>query len=57
MGEGSEQTPLALIDEVPFVQFQERDPSRAELDQLRVAPEDDLYAPLLEHVPWQRNER
>jgi putative folate metabolism gamma-glutamate ligase len=55
MGEGSEQTPLALIDDLPFVQFQERDPSAAELEQLRVSPEDDLYAPLLELAPWQRN--
>lgn len=54
MGEGSEQTPLAVIDEAPFVQFQDRDPSAAELAALRVAPEDDLYAPLLERVPWQR---
>lgn len=54
MGEGNEQTPLAVIEDVPFVQFQERDPSPAELEQLRVAPEDDLYAPLLEHAPWQR---
>ena len=56
MGEGSEQTPLAVVDDVPFVQFQERDPSAAELEQLRVSLEDDLYAPLLEHAPWQRNE-
>lgn len=57
MGEGSEQTPLAVIDDVPFVQFQARDPSADELAQLRVAPEDDLYAPLLERVPWQHNEQ
>jgi putative folate metabolism gamma-glutamate ligase len=56
MGEGSEQTPLAVIEDASFVQFQERDPSTEELEQLRVAPEDDLYAPLLEHVPWQRNQ-
>ena len=57
MGEGSEQTPLALIDDLPFVHFQERDPSPAELEQLRVSPEDDLYAPLLAGAPWQRNPR
>jgi dihydrofolate synthase / folylpolyglutamate synthase len=54
MGEGSEQTPLAVIDDVAFVQFQEGDPSPAELEQLRVSPEDDLYAPLLEQAPWQK---
>ncbi|HTV22359.1 MAG TPA: coenzyme F420-0:L-glutamate ligase [Polyangiaceae bacterium] len=54
MGEGSEQTPLAVIDDAPFVEFQDRDPTVAELEPLRVPPEDDLYAPLLEGVPWQQ---
>ncbi len=54
MGEGSEQTPLAVIDGAAFVEFQERDPTVAELEALRVSPEDDLYAPLLEGVAWQR---
>ncbi|HEU4580416.1 MAG TPA: coenzyme F420-0:L-glutamate ligase [Polyangiaceae bacterium] len=54
MGEGNEQTPLAVIDDAGLVQFQDRDPSAAELEQLRVSLEDDLYAPLLERVPWQR---
>ena len=54
MGEGSEQTPLAVIDDAPFVEFQDRDPTAAELEPLRVPPEDDLYAPLLGSVPWQR---
>jgi len=52
MGEGNEQTPLAVISEVPFVTFQERDPPAEELRQLRIDMEDDLYAPLLESVEW-----
>lgn len=54
MGEGSERTPLAVIDELPFVDFQPRDPSAEELATLRIAPEDDLYARLLTSVAWQR---
>lgn len=54
MGEGNEQTPLAVIDDVPFVTFQERDPSAEELQQLRIDMEDDLYAPLLQAVEWRR---
>lgn len=54
MGEGSECTPLALIDELPFVRFQERSPSAEELGALRSSLEDDLYAPLLTRVDWQR---
>jgi len=54
MGEADEQTPLAVLSELPFVQFEENDPTEAEINGLRIAPEDDLYAPLLKSVPWQR---
>ncbi len=54
MGEGAERTPLALIDDLPFVTFQPRDPLPEELDRLRIDPEDDLYGPLLQAAPWQR---
>jgi putative folate metabolism gamma-glutamate ligase len=54
MGEGSESTPLAVLDELPFVTFQPRAPSAEELAELRIALEDDLYAPLLTRVDWLR---
>jgi dihydrofolate synthase / folylpolyglutamate synthase len=54
MGEGDESTPLAVLDELPFVVFQARDPSKEELAALRIPLEDDLYAPLLTRVDWQR---
>lgn len=53
MGEGNEQTPLALITELPFVTFQNCNPTEAELESLRIQPEDDLYAPLLQAVKWR----
>jgi putative folate metabolism gamma-glutamate ligase len=53
MGEADEQTPLAIIYDVPFVTFQGRDPTEEELAALQIAIEDDLYAPLLTRVPWQ----
>jgi putative folate metabolism gamma-glutamate ligase len=56
MGEGSEQTPLAMVSDVPFVTFQNRDPSAEELQQLRIALEDDLYGPLLTSVPWHQGQ-
>lgn len=55
MGEGSEQTPLALIEDLPFVTFQDRDPTPAEVQQLRIPLEDDLYGPLLTLAPWQNH--
>ena len=41
MGEGSEQTPLAA----------------AEVQQLRIAVEDDIYGPLLTSVQWHKGQR
>jgi putative folate metabolism gamma-glutamate ligase len=52
MGEGQEQTPLALIEDVQFVEFQDADPSEEELSMLAIDPTDDLYAPLLQSAPW-----
>lgn len=53
MGEGAEQTPLAVIEDVPLVRFQRRNPSKRELEQLRIELEDDLYAPLLKNTKWE----
>jgi F420-0:gamma-glutamyl ligase len=57
MGEGNEQTPLAVVRDLPFVTFQDRDPSEEELQQLQIALQDDLYGPLFTHIPWHRGEQ
>jgi len=54
MGEGDEQTPIALVEDVPFVEFQERNPSKQELADLRIEREDDLYWPLLKLAKWRK---
>jgi len=54
MGEADEQTPLAVISDVPFVAFQDGDPSPEELARLKIDMEDDLYAPLLLSVSWRK---
>ncbi|MFA7253030.1 MAG: coenzyme F420-0:L-glutamate ligase [Patescibacteria group bacterium] len=43
MGEGNEQTPMAIIEDLPFVKFQDRNPSDNELQSLIISKEDDLY--------------
>jgi putative folate metabolism gamma-glutamate ligase len=53
MGEADEQTPLAVIEDLPFVVFQERDPTDEEFAALQISLEDDLYAPLLTRAPWR----
>jgi len=52
MGESAEQTPVAIIEDVPFVNFQDHVPTEDELKFLRIRIKDDLYAPLLENAPW-----
>lgn len=53
MGEGDEQTPLALITDVPSVTFQDHDPTTEELAALRISLQNDLYRDFFTRVPWQ----
>jgi F420-0:gamma-glutamyl ligase len=53
MGEGTEQTPLCVVDDLPFVEFQRRDPTPAELAALVIPPAEDLFAPFLSAVQWR----
>lgn len=53
MGEGAEQTPIALITDVPFVQFQSRNPNDEEIAALKISIEEDLYGSILMNQPWQ----
>lgn len=54
MGEGNEQTPIALLEDISFVEFQKRNPTEQELADLRIDREDDLYWPLLKLAPWEK---
>lgn len=54
MGEGAEQTPLAMIEDVDFVSFQDRDPTAQELNMLRIDPEEDFFAQFYEDFDWDK---
>lgn len=54
MGEGNEQTPLALITEVPFVTFTKSAPTREEVEALTISKEEDIFAPLLDSPKWKK---
>ena len=56
MGEGTERTPLAVISDLPFIDFAATAPDAAELEFLRITLEEDLFAPFLEAVDWQPGE-
>jgi dihydrofolate synthase / folylpolyglutamate synthase len=53
MGEGSEQTPMVLIQGAPGINFQQRPPIQSEIDAIRIPLEDDLYGPILQNGNWQ----
>ncbi|MDP4120163.1 MAG: coenzyme F420-0:L-glutamate ligase [Bacillota bacterium] len=55
MGESNEQTPVALIEDVSFVQFENNPPSKEELENLHIDIKDDLFGQLLEDVKWHSN--
>lgn len=46
MGEGREQTPLALIKDLPQVRFVDRNPTPKERSFFFISPKDDLFAPI-----------
>lgn len=54
MGEGSEQTPLAVISGLKNINFQDRNPSDEELDSLKIKIDEDLFAPFLKSAEWQK---
>jgi putative folate metabolism gamma-glutamate ligase len=56
MGEADEGTPLAVIDDLPFVVFQPRDPTPEELEARWIDMEADLYAPLLQLAGWRKGQ-
>lgn len=56
MGESDEQTPVALIEDLPFVTFCDREPTPEELDAWKVRMEDDLYAHLLTRMDWKKKD-
>jgi dihydrofolate synthase / folylpolyglutamate synthase len=54
MGETIEQTPLAVITDLPFVQFQNRKPTPKEIADVSWPIEKDMYGALLTSVKWKK---
>ena len=54
MGEGAEQTPIAIVRNVRDLVFTSSVPTLAELENTKVSIQDDIFAPLLTKVPWQK---
>ena len=53
-GEGDEQTPLAVISDVPFVKFQKRPPTNRERKAMLISKENDIFGKMLNAVEWTK---
>lgn len=55
MGEGSEQTPIALVTDVDFVTFESKPRvSKKEFSSFEVPIEQDMYAPFFACIKWRK---
>lgn len=54
MGERREQTPIAIIENIPHIVFRKGNPTKKELDRLRITIDDDLYGEFLKNAPWEK---
>lgn len=55
MGEGTEQTPIAVISDVPFIEFQKANPTKDELENFYISDwHEDLFEPFLSKADWQK---
>lgn len=57
MGEGEEQTPIAIISNITNAQFQDRNPTHDELDALKIDLDTDVYSSILKRAPWKKGEK
>jgi F420-0:gamma-glutamyl ligase len=54
MGEGTECTPMVVVEDADFVKFQDRNPTAEELALLHVPVDEDVYADMLKAMPWEK---
>lgn len=57
MGEGQEQTPLAVITEIPYVEFVDRNPTSEEIANLKIDLNTDVYSSILSRAPWKKGRK
>lgn len=58
MGEATEQTPIAIMGDVPFVEFQAHDPTAEECREYYVSPlDDEPFMPFFRSVQWVKGNR
>lgn len=56
MGEGNQQTPLVVIQDIPEIEFVNRPPSKEEISIMHYPIDEDMYGPLIKTTPWEQGE-
>lgn len=54
MGEGDEQQPIAVVENISKIEFLDHEPTAEELNRLNIDLEDDAFAPILTKAEWQK---
>lgn len=54
MGEGDEQTPIAIITDIPKIEFVSSAPTAEDIASVSISKDEDLYGPLLKSVQWEK---
>lgn len=54
MGEVAECQPLAVLEDLPMIQFQDNPPTKEEIAELHIDIADDVYAPILLKADWKK---
>ncbi len=57
MGEGNEQTPLAIVSDIPTITFQENDPTLEELKSLEISIDEDVFGDFLKNAQWEKGKK
>jgi len=58
MGEGTEQTPIVILEDLGFVNFLDRDPTPEDLEGFFLENMDeDLFEPFFKNAPWHKGQR
>lgn len=56
IGEGREQTPIAVVSDPPHLRFKSRPPTRTEIKEMTISIDEDIYSGLLTSVKWKKGE-
>lgn len=57
MGEVAERTPLAIVEDIKLIEFQDHVPTAADRKRLFIRAEDDVYEPFWTGVKWKKGGR